>query len=162
MKTDKRDARELVDRLDRYLRGNTKVFSVVKVPTPEQEQARCVTRQRGAALKERNRCVVRGYGMMLAQGVQAPCAWWRTKRWEEFAPALPLWLQRQVELWQKKAVEFDNVVAALNKEVVAQGGGKALPKGLGGRLAIDLWRIETGQCSAQDLGLVLMPSVAKA
>ena len=256
VKTDKRDARELVDRLDRYLRGNKQVFAVVKVPSPEQEQARCVARQRGAALKERNRCVLRGHGMMLAQGVQAPCGWWRARRWEEFGAELPPWLHAQVELWQKKACEFEGEVSALSKEVAAQVGFKGFPKGLGNltaallgaeildwkrfknrrqvasytglcpgehssgerrrqgsitkhgnprirhhlveaiwrlekwqpdyppvkkllaagagrsrkrmavaaarRLAIDLWRIETGQCSAQDLGLVLMPAAAKA
>ena len=45
VKTDKRDARELVDRLDRYVRGNTKAFAVVRVPSPQQEQRRtwCVS-----------------------------------------------------------------------------------------------------------------------
>ena len=38
VKTDGRDARELCDRLDRSERGNPKAFSVVRVPTPEQEQ----------------------------------------------------------------------------------------------------------------------------
>ena len=63
-KTDKRDARELCNRLDRYVRGNTDAFAVVRVPTPEQEQIRALTRQRGAVLKERQRCVVRGHGLM--------------------------------------------------------------------------------------------------
>jgi transposase len=252
VKTDKRDARELVDRLDRYLRGNTKVFAVVKVPSQEQDQRRCVARQRAAALKERNRCVVRGHGMMLAQGMQAPSGWWRPKRWEEFGAKLPVWLHGQVALWQKKAIEFEEEVSALEKEISLQSCGKGLPKGLGRltsallgaevldwkrfknrrqvasytglcpgenssgerrgqgsitkhgnprirhhlveavwrlerwqpeyapikklhevktgrsrkrmavaaarRLAIDLWRIETGQCSAQSLGLELMPA----
>jgi hypothetical protein len=38
VKTDKSDARQLADRLDRYVRGNTAAFSVVRVPTEEQEQ----------------------------------------------------------------------------------------------------------------------------
>jgi transposase len=44
--TDKTDAAELVSRLDRYLAGNHKAFAVVRVPTPEEEQRRCVSRQR--------------------------------------------------------------------------------------------------------------------
>ena len=56
VKTDKRNARELVDRLDRYVRGNTNVFGVVRVPTEQQEQRRSLTRQRAAVIKERNRC----------------------------------------------------------------------------------------------------------
>lgn len=131
VKTDKRDARELVDRLDRYLRGNRKVFSVVRVPTEEQEQRRCLVRQRGAAGKELHRCVVRGHGMMLAQGIQAPSGWWRRGRWEEFGVRLPAWLHEQVGLWQRKALSFDQEVRALNERVAKQSRGKALPKGLG-------------------------------
>jgi transposase len=131
VKTDKRDARELVDRLDRYLRGNQKVFAVVRVPTEEQERRRCVVRQRGCVVKERNRCVVRGHGMMLAQGVQAPSGWWRSPRWEEFGRKLPPWLHEQVSLWQKKAESFEQEVEALDKRVKSQVGGRALPKGLG-------------------------------
>ena len=40
VKTDKRDAREMCDRLDRCVRGNTHAFATVRVPTPEQEQRR--------------------------------------------------------------------------------------------------------------------------
>jgi transposase len=131
VKTDKRDARELVDRLDRYLRGNRKVFAVVKVPSEEQELRRCVARQRGTVLKERNRCVVRGHGMMLAQGVQAPAGWWKPACWVEFGRKLPPWLHEQITLWQQKAVSFDKEVVALEKKVSSQSAGKALPKGLG-------------------------------
>jgi transposase len=45
-KTDALDARALVDRLDRWLRGNRHAFSVVRVPTPEEEQARAQARLR--------------------------------------------------------------------------------------------------------------------
>jgi transposase len=47
VKTDKRDARELADRLDRYLRGNHGAFSIVRVPSEAQEQRRALARQRG-------------------------------------------------------------------------------------------------------------------
>jgi hypothetical protein len=43
-KTDKRDAGELCDCLDRYLRGQDKALSVVAVPTEEQEEKRALIR----------------------------------------------------------------------------------------------------------------------
>ena len=43
---DKSDAQELSMRLDRYVAGNTKSLAIVRVPTPEEEQRRVVTRQR--------------------------------------------------------------------------------------------------------------------
>jgi transposase len=131
VKTDKRDAKELVDRLDRYLRGNTKVFAVVHVPSEGQEQRRSLIRQRGAVLKERNRCVLRGHGLMLAQGVRAPSGWWRPLCWMEFAGKLPPWLSDQIGLWQRKAADFDKDLGALSCKVQALSAGKKIPKGLG-------------------------------
>jgi len=254
VKTDKSDARELVDRLDRYLRGNKKAFSVVRVPEPEEEIRRSVGRQRGMVLKERNRCVVRGHGMMLAQGVRAPALWWSPAYWLEFGATLPPWLREQVGFWQSKAVSFDAELKVLDEKVCALVVGSQIPKGLGAltfallgseivdwhrfknrrqvssytglcpseyssgdsrkqgsvtkhgnprirhqlveavwrleqwqpdyppveklreasgkrsrkklavaaarRLAVDLWRIETGQCSAQKLGLKLLAAKA--
>jgi transposase len=131
VKTDRRDARELCDRLDRYVRGNREVFSTVLVPTPEQEQRRALTRQRGTLVKERQRCVVRGHGLMLAQGVHAPEGWWRATVWAVFSPELPAWLRPSVSWWREQALRYDAQVEALNPSIIAQVEGLALPKGLG-------------------------------
>lgn len=131
VKTDRRDARALCQRLERYLAGNTEAFSVVRVPTPEQEQRRALGRQRGAVLKERQRCVVRGHGLMLAQGVQAPTDWWQPAHWPEWAAALPEWLRGHVHYWQSQAVRLDQEVTRLTGAVEALTGPAPRPKGLG-------------------------------
>jgi transposase len=131
VKTDQRDARELCDRLDRYVRGNVTVFSTVRVPTPAQEQRRALVRQRGTLVKERQRCVVRGHGLMLAQGVQAPEGWWRQSQWPEVAAALPEWLRAQVECWRTQALGYDTQVAALTPTIEAQVAAQLQPLGLG-------------------------------
>src|SRR5688572_19242385 len=51
--TDKTDAKELLNRLDRYLAGNHKAMSIVRVPTLEEEQRRAITRQRDQLRKHR-------------------------------------------------------------------------------------------------------------
>ena len=58
-KTDKLDAAALADRLDRYVRGNTKAFSVVCVPTPAQEQARAQARLRDQLQRSRHQLLRR-------------------------------------------------------------------------------------------------------
>lgn len=131
VKTDRRDARELCNRLDRYVRGNTDVFSVVRVPTPQQEQARAVGRQRGAVVKERQRCAVRGHGLMLAQGLRAPEDWWRPAVWPALRPALPAWLRDHVAWWQAQAVRLDREVDELTPRVEALSQGQRIPKGVG-------------------------------
>ena len=131
VKTDRRDARELVDRLDRYLRGNLKVFSVVRVPTPEQEQRRSLVRQRATVLKERQRCELRGGGLMLSQGVHARPGWWRPKLWEQTLAQLPEWLRESVGYWRAQAVRFEAEVEVLAQKVQRLSAGQAVPKGLG-------------------------------
>lgn len=131
VKTDNTDAGELTDRLDRYVRGNKRAFSVVRVPTPEEEQRRSLARQRGALLKDRNRCVLRGYGMMLAQGVRARVGWWHIKKWIELKASLPGWLSEQIELWQAKALICEAEARKLEAKIRQFSAGRELPKGLG-------------------------------
>jgi len=131
VKTDARDARELCDRLDRYVRGNTTAFTVVRVPTPEQEQRRAVGRQRGRLLQEKQRSIVRGHGLMLSQGVQAPTDWWEPAVWLEWQLALPEWLRLQVEVWQQNAGRLHDEMAAWTARVEAQAAAQIIPKGLG-------------------------------
>jgi transposase len=131
VKTDRRDARELCDRLDRYERGNTEAFSVVRVPTPAQEQNRALGRQRSALVKERQRCVVRGHGLMLGQGIQAPPAWWQPKHWTLLQAALPPWLKSQVQTWQQQAVQLDEELVRWTLRVEQYGAEQTCPKGVG-------------------------------
>jgi transposase len=136
VKTDHRDARALCQRLERYVAGNTEVFSIVRVPTPEQEQRRSLGRQRGAVLKERQRCVVRGHGLMLAQGVQAAAEWWEPAHWPEWSAQLPEWLRAHVHYWQSQAVRLDQEVIRLTEAVEALAGPAPRPKGLGALTAV--------------------------
>jgi len=138
VKTDKRDARELADRLDRYLRGNANAFSVVRVPSEEEEQRRSMVRQRGSILKERNRCVLRGRGLLLTQGFRAPTGWWKPRGWILFSAMLPSWLREQVGFWQAKAVSFETEVVVMTKKVEQLSKGQEIPKGIGALTAAQL------------------------
>jgi transposase len=131
VKTDARDARALCDRLDRYAAGNTTAFSIVRVPTPEQEQRRALGRQRDSLVRERQRCVVRGHGLMLAQGVRAPGDWWIPKIWEQFRLDLPEWLRPQILVWQESALRMEVEVKRWTCQVVAQATERLIPKGVG-------------------------------
>lgn len=131
VKTDKRDASELCQRLDRYVRGNTDAFASVHVPSIEQERVRALCRQREAVSKERMRCELRGHGMMLAQGIDVPGSWWKPANWLQLSPALPLWLRKHLVWWHKQAVALDAELISLTKEVEALAKGSLQPKGLG-------------------------------
>lgn len=131
VKTDRRDARELCQRLDRYVRGNTEVFAVVHVPSEAQERRRLVCRQRTTLLRERQRCELRGHGLMLMQGLDAPSGWWEAGLWRDLAPQLPPWLREHLERWQKQALELQAQVDQLTPLIEAMSAGQSAPKGLG-------------------------------
>jgi hypothetical protein len=63
-KSDRRDSGQLTDCLDRYLRGNDKAFSVVAVPSLEQEQNRALIRFHRQIMADRSRYESRGKGLL--------------------------------------------------------------------------------------------------
>ncbi len=131
IKTDKRDAHELCQRLDRYVRGNTDAFASVYVPSIDQERVRTLCRHRQTLSKERTRCELRGHGMMLAQGIDAPARWWKPSVWSQLCETLPLWLKKNLLWWHKMAVELDAELLVVTKQVEALVKGSLQPKGLG-------------------------------
>lgn len=131
VKTDRRDAQELCQRLDRYVRGNTDVFTVVHVPSEEQEQLRRLCRQRATLLKERQRCELRGHGVMLFHGIDAPRGWWEDGVWLELAPQLPAWLHEHLARWRSHAVRLEEQVEELTPRIEALSAGQSAPAGLG-------------------------------
>jgi transposase len=70
-KTDRLDATKLVSRLVRYHEGEPKVWSVVRVPTREQEDARRLHRERERLLKEKKQHQARIRGLLATHGVAA-------------------------------------------------------------------------------------------
>jgi len=90
-----------------------------------------VARQRGRVLKERQRCVLRGHGLMLAQGVQAPSGWREPVMWPLVREELPAWLREQIGFWQRQAVRLEAEVAALTGRVERLAPVGGWPKGLG-------------------------------
>ena len=67
-KTDRLDARALLNNLESYLRGNRDAMSIVAVPSPEQEQRRSVVRHREQLVRNRRRAEARGRALALTQG----------------------------------------------------------------------------------------------
>lgn len=129
-KTDGLDARALVDRLDRWLRGNRNAFSIVKVPTPEQEQARAQVRLRDHLGRQRRMAEARGRCLLMAHGFEVARYWWRPAKWAALQPTLPAWLLALVEHWQQLATDLDRRERALRAQLEA-AAPKDLPKGIG-------------------------------
>jgi transposase len=69
-KTDRMDVRKLLRMLMRYHNGERRVWSVVRVPTVEQEDSRQLHRELKALRAERNRHVNRIKGLLASQGIR--------------------------------------------------------------------------------------------
>jgi len=128
--TDKTDATELLVRLDRYVAGNTKAFSVVRVPTAAQEQRRAQSRQRDQLRKKRLSFAAQGRMLLLSQGISQSNQWWQAGRWGVLAGSLPEWLRQALECFRRIIDCVNEEIARLTREIESQAP-KSLPKGLG-------------------------------
>ena len=128
---DKSDARELAQRLDRYVAGNPRALATVRVPTPAEEQKRIESRQREQFKREVKRVAAQGRSLLLTQGFREKGGWWKDTRWRALQLRLPAGLVVSLEA-------FRRVLATLNAELVTataaleQAAPTARPKGLGG------------------------------
>lgn len=81
VKTDKTDALALVQRLDRYVRGNRKALAVIRVPTEGEEAVRAQSRQREQLRQHRQRLEAQGRSLLLYQGQRVRGRWWSARVW---------------------------------------------------------------------------------
>jgi transposase len=129
-KTDRLDARALVERLDRYVRGNQYALSLVTVPTPEQEQARAQVRLREQLAGHRRRAEAQGRSALLSQGLRVKGRWWRPQAWSTLEETLPGWLKEQLAILQQLALNADTQERALRVKLEAAAPAQ-LPRGVG-------------------------------
>jgi len=128
VKTDQRDAKELVLHLDRYIAGNRDAFCVVRVPTEAEEQARSRSRQRESLQKEKQRLAAQGRSDALYYGQRLEGEWWRQASWKELVlpPILVALLEPLRRLIQAVDLELKAQTQALTVAAPA-----TLPMGLG-------------------------------
>ena len=127
---DRRDALELLVRLDRYVAGNQKAFSVVRVPTVAQEQKRALVRQRDQLRRKRLSFAAQGRMLLLGQGYRQGNSWWQASRWEKLHVQLPEWLVKQLEVFRRLIEGVDREVNQLTGQVRA-AAPESLPVGMG-------------------------------
>ena len=130
VKTDQRDATELVLSLDRYVAGNDRAFSVVRVPTEAQEQARSRARQRESLMREKQRLAAQGRSHALYYGQHLQGAWWECE---------PSWKKPRgpKSILQELLEPLQRLIRAIDAELSAQttalcaGAPAELPVGVG-------------------------------
>lgn len=130
VKTDKRDAKELALHLDRYVNGNHDAFCVVRVPTPEQEQARSLSRQRESFQREKQRLAAQGRSHALYYGEHLQGEWWQETLWQTAAAQLPAIVVNLLEPLRRLIAALQVELKTRTHEVEA-AAPEQLPVGLG-------------------------------
>jgi len=151
-KTDRIDGETLVRTLMAYKRGDPRVCSMARPPTPQEEDRRRVGRERRTLMAERGRHINRIKGLLFAQGVfgYEPLGRHRRERLEDLRTGdgrpLPARLRAQilreldrleVLLAQLKTLEAER--DALLQAADAPAAKLAKLKGIGPEFATTLW-----------------------
>jgi transposase len=140
VKTDKRDARQLVLNLDRYVSGNDKAFCVVRVPSESEEQARSRSRQREALQKDKQRLAAQGRSHALYYGVRVQGDWWVKESWENLA--VPPIVLELLEPLRRLILAVQQELNASTRAITA-AAPQELPAGLG-KLTYEILEREVG------------------
>src|SRR5216683_1523435 len=130
VKTDKRDAKELALHLDRYVNGNYDAFCVVRVPSPEQEQERSISRQRESFQREKQRLAAHGRSHALYYGEHIQGEWWQEEVWKTSAAQLPPIVVNLLEPLRRLIAALEVELKSRTQEVEAAAPAQ-LPVGLG-------------------------------
>lgn len=138
-KTDGLDATALTDKLDRYLRGNAKAFTVITVPTTEQEQDRARSRLRDQLRQSHQQWTARGRSLLLAQGHHLNGVWWRPARWDALRKGLPDWLVTELAIMRTVIMSLEAQEQARRAELAAAAPAQ-LPKAIGALTWVTLAR----------------------
>ncbi len=139
VKTDKRDAHQMALCLDRYVNGNREAFSVVYVPSEEQERKRSVSRQRQSMMRQRQRLAAQGRSQVMYYGGRLRGPWWNRRKWERCRAQLPPTVCELLEPLRRIILAIDEELKNLTKKIEAEAP-EGLPTGLGKMTCILLER----------------------
>ncbi len=128
IKTDRRDARAMLNALDRFVAGNPHALALVRVPSEAQERRRSESRLRQSLRRDLKMIVQRGRGLGLQYGYRLSGKWYGPRNW----PALrvPAWLIELLTPLRLAALALHEQVRVQTDQIQAQCT-QPIPKGLG-------------------------------
>lgn len=131
VKTDARDAHQMVLALDGYLRGNDRSFTVVRVPSEAEERKRSLTRLRQSFVKERGRSAKRGISLGLYYDCPIPSGWWKPLKWAKLAEELDEFMIGLLEPLRASCAHFNALLKDVEAKMAELEPERELPKGMG-------------------------------
>lgn len=125
---DKSDTLQLAGRLDRYVAGNKRIFTVVRIPTEEEEQRRAWPRQRKQLQGQRLSLASQGRALVLSQGVAVDNQWWQQAKWKRHQQTLAAWLITHLEVFRRIILAVDEQIDLIDKKILAGRKARAEAK----------------------------------
>jgi len=146
VKNDRLDALALCQRLDRFTRGNRKAFSVVRVPTEEEECERAFTRQRQQIVRERQRLQAMGRSLLASHGIHVTGKWWTGQTWKLIREEAPAWVVERLRTLIRLIEPIEAEEKAMTEAIQEKGAEATIPRGVG-PLTFEVLRREVGDWS---------------
>ena len=146
MKNDRLDAAALCQRLDRYERGNKKAFSVVRIPTVDEERERAMSRQRQQLMRERQRVAGMGRSLLAMHNIHVTGKWWKGKAWAAIKVLAPAWVIERLEVFIVILGPLEEQEAKLTNAIQEAAQEQKIPRGVG-PLTFEILRREVGDWS---------------
>jgi transposase len=119
--TDKRDARAIASRVDRFLAGNQEALRKVRIPTEQEEDERAQTRQRDQILNLRKQVEAQGRSLLMFKGLSCPTSWWRGTQvgWQQQikTQGWPQPIVELLEVYRRMALAADREIGILTAAI---------------------------------------------
>lgn len=125
---DKTDTMNLAVRLDRFIAGNKKSFTTVRVPTQEEEQRRVWPRQRKQFQETRLACAAQGRALVLTQGIAINNMWWMETAWKGLQKYLEPWLVSHLEAFRSVILKINEEIKKIDQKIKADCKANPKPK----------------------------------
>jgi transposase len=146
VKNDRLDALALCQRLDRFTRGNRKAFSLVRVPTEEEERERAFSRQRQQIMRQRQRLQAMGRSLLACHGIHVAGKWWKGATWRRIGDEAPAWVLDRLRVFICLIEPMEAEERALTTAIQESAAEAQIPRGVG-PLSFELLRREVGDWS---------------
>ena len=116
---DKHDAQVICRRLSEYLAGHEKALSIVRIPSPQEEERRARGRLREQLQRELRRVQAIGRSLLLNWEMPVRGRWWRQLSWPGMVKAIPKWVIQQLESWKPIAEAIEEQLGKIEAELRA-------------------------------------------
>jgi transposase len=130
VKTDRVDARHMLNALDRFVAGNPKALALVQVPTETQERRRSQSRIRQSLRRDLAMIAQRGRGLAMQYGYRLKGVWFGARNWPKWLESLPAWLLELLTPLRQSALFLYQQMRQLTQQIEASSSVPK-PKGMG-------------------------------